>query len=372
MSGSGRMTRRRFLELGASSAVVLGLGTLGCTAEDEEPAPTEPDESGGELRLFSWAEYENPENLAAFTERTGVRVTVDVFASNEEAIEQLEAEGPGAYDLVIPTGIFIPQMVERGLLRELDKSKLPNLANVDPAYLDQPWDPGNTYSVVKAWGSTGYLYDTTVIPEQLTDWAGFFRAAALPEVSGRVSALPDPSPLLGMAFWREGIDWNTADPAELDRAEEILAEELVPHLAAFDDYPIEGLLDGTYALCQAYSGDARNAVLEFPERYGWVLGAPLTELWIDNWVIMAEAPNPDAAHAFIDYMLRPNISAREVDFHGYGTAVLGVDDFLPVDLQASDMILFSEEQLARLVPGEVNESQDRRVEAFERLAADVG
>jgi len=371
-SAGTTLDRRRFLALVGAGAAA-GLGLAGCTRDDQDPGPV-PSEGalGGALRVFSWEEYENPANLEAFAERTGVQVTVDTYASNEEALEVLERDGPGAYDIVVPTGIFIPLMVERELLRPLDKAKLPNLRNVDPAFLDQPWDPGNRHGVVKAWGATGFLYDTTVIAEELTDWFGFFRAASQPEVSGRVSALPDPSSLLGTALWRQGEDWNTTDEALLAAAEQVLRDELVPHLGAFDDYPIEGLLDGTYALCQTYSGDARTAVIEFPERYRWVLPRPLTELWIDNWTITADAPNADAAHAFIDYMLRPNVSARELDFHGYSTAVLGMEEFLPIDLQAGDMIFLPPEQVERLVPGEVNESQERRVEIFDALVAGSG
>lgn len=383
-AAASRLTRRRFLSLSAGSAAALGLGLTACGTDDAQettavspssgPAPSAPTGAlEGHLNVFTWAEYSAPENVEAFSEDTDVAVTLDVYESNEAAIARLElAEGSSGYDIVVPTNAFIPQMVELGLLAELDKSQIPNFANQDPAFLDQVFDPGNRYSAVKNWGSTGYVYDRSVIDEDLVDWADFFRAAAMDGVSGNVSALDAPGDVTGMVFWREGIDWNTTDPADLDLAERVLMEELVPHVRAFDSYPSTALLEGSYVLSQAWNGDARTAVLEDPERYHWVLGAPKTELWVDNWCVLANAEHPRAAHAFINLMLDPEVSAREIAHHGYNTAVLGTDDFLPADLGAREVIYFTEEEVARLVPGEVNEAQDRVTEILNNLKAAAG
>ncbi len=112
----------------------------------------------GTLNLFTWAEYHSQELLDKFG-----NVTVTVFNSNEEAIAKLQASGgTSGFDLIIPTGVYIPQMASDGLIETLDTSKLANFGNVDPIYLGQTWDPDNSYSVPKDWGSTGWIYDNTV------------------------------------------------------------------------------------------------------------------------------------------------------------------------------------------------------------------
>jgi spermidine/putrescine transport system substrate-binding protein len=225
---------------------------------------------------------------------------------------------------------------------------------------------------VKDWGSTGYVYDASVIEDELTDWADFFEASARDGVSGNMSVLEAPGDVTGLVFWRDGIDWNTTDEADLDHAEQVLMDELVPHIKAFDSYPGVGILDGSYVLSQAWNGDARVAVIEDPERYKWVLGAPKTELWIDTWTILADAEHPEAAHAWINYILDPANSAREIEFHGYNTAVMGVEDHLPDDLEGREIIFFTDEEVSRLVAGEVTSAQDRLVEIYNNVKAAAG
>jgi spermidine/putrescine transport system substrate-binding protein len=132
------------------------------------------------------------------------------------------------------------------------------------------------------------------------------------------------------------------------------------------------MLEGSYVLSQCWNGDGRIAVQEDPERYKWVLGAPKTELWIDTWTILAEAEHPEAAHAWINYILTPEASAREVEFHGYNTAVLGIEEFLPDDLASPEIIFFTDEEVSRLVAGEVTEAQDRLVEIHNAFKAAAG
>ena len=125
-------------------------------------------------------------------------------------------------------------------------------------------------------------------------------------------------------------------------------------------------------LSQAWNGDARVAVIEDPERYKWGLGAPKTELWVDTWAILKSAANVDAAYAWINNILDPAVSAKEIDYHGYDTAVMGAQDFLPADLAAPEIIFFTDEEKSRLVAGEVNEAQDRLVEIYNNLQAAAG
>jgi spermidine/putrescine transport system substrate-binding protein len=211
-----------------------------------------------------------------------------------------------------------------------------------------------------------------VITEPIVTWGDFLTTAAKDGVSGQVSILGAPGDVTGIVFWRDGIDWNTTDPTDLDHAETVLIEELAPHIKAFDSYPGVTLLAGEYVLCQAWNGDARVAVMEDPERYIWGLGAPKTELWVDTWAILKSATHVDAAYAWINNILDPAVSAKEIEWHGYDTAVLGTRELLPADLPAPELIYFTEEEKSRLAPGIVTEAQDRIVEIYNNLKAAAG
>jgi spermidine/putrescine transport system substrate-binding protein len=344
-----------------------GNGRTQVTAPVVAKAPTD---LHGTLHIYTWADYQNPDNVKAFQKaNNNIGVKIDIYDSNEAAIAKLGAAGANAgYDIVVPTGVFIPQMVTKGLLAQLDRSKLPNFANLDPTYLNQPWDPGNKYSVVKDWGSTGYCYDSSIFKGTPTGWAGFFEAAKAKGVSGKVSLLDAPGDVTGLVFWREGIDWNTTNPADFAKCEQILKAELVPHIKAFESFPVDGLLNGEFALSQMWNGDARQVLLEDPDRFKWVLGAPKTELWVDNWTILKNAKNPDAAYAFINNILDPKVSAAEVDYHGYNTAVKGSEQYLPANLKSKELIFFSADQVKNFVPGSIA-NQDLVTKTFNAIKA---
>jgi spermidine/putrescine transport system substrate-binding protein len=358
-------------ETASASASASPSETAAESPSESPTAAAEPAKLEKNLNMYTWAEYQDEDNVKNFTKTLGPKVKIDEYDSNEAMIAKLElAKGSAGYDLVVPTGVFIPQMVQKGLLRKLDKSKIPNFANLEEAFLDQPWDPGNEYSVVKDWGSTGYLWDSKGLKDDIKTWADFFEAAK--KVSGKVSVLAAPGDVTGMYFWREGIPWTTEEKADLDAAEKALLAELAPHVRAFDSYPSEKMLEGAYVLSQAWNGDARIAVQEDPERYRWALGAPKTELWVDNFAILASAKNPEAAHAFINYMLDVDVSAKEVEYHGFNTAVKGVREKLGKDLDQAEIIYFTAEEIQRLEAGAVNSAQDRIVAIYNKVKAAAG
>ena len=355
------LSRRRFLALTAGAAAGTAfLAACGGGGGD-----------GKSLNLYTWAEYDDPEVIEAWGD-----VTTDIYASNEEAIQKLASAGDSSgYDVVVPTGSYIPQMVTAGLLEPLDLSKIPNFANVADEYKNQPWDQGNKYSVPKDWGSTGWIYDNTALTTPLETWQDFIDAAMGP-ASGNLSVLDTPQEILGIYFWANGIDWNTTDEAELDAAEDFLVNQFAPHIKAFDSYPGIALTEGNYALSQVWNGDARQGLVAVeeaggdPTQYTWGLGAPTTELWMDTWVI-AKGADLDNAHDFINYILDVDVSAKELEFHGYNTAVKGIEEMMQ-DVSYPEMIFFDAEQVKTMEPGVVNEAQDRQVEIYNNLKAAAG
>lgn len=369
-------SRRRFMSLAAlaGGTAFLAACTPGGGAQSA-PAPT-----GGaledKLSMYSWGDYDAPEVLTNFTKEMGPKLVVDSFGSNEELISKLiAAKGTGGYDIIVPTGIYIPQMAENGLLMKLNHDLLPNQKHLDPAVLGRAFDPDNEYSLPKAFGTTGFVYDKNVIKRELKTWADFLDAAQN-EASGKVSVLDDPAEITGMYFWANGIDWNTTNTDDLDAAEDFIVNTLAPHIAAFDSYPgSTAIPQGTQALIEVWNGDARQGILasDEPDRWQWVLGAPNTEIWMDTWAISASAPHPEAAHAFINYVMTPENALAELEYIGYNTGATGIEDAAnAAGTEMLDLVFFTPEQLATMHDGEVNEANARTVEIYNKAKAAAG
>jgi spermidine/putrescine transport system substrate-binding protein len=342
------LSRRNFMAFSAAAASVAALAacTPGGTQTGADVAasggPLEPN-----LNIYSWGDYDDPGVVQAFTDELGPKVTFDSYGSNEEMIAKLiAAKGTSGYDIVVPTGVFVTQLAAEGLLVELNHDLLPNLKYMDPAFLKQEWDPENKWSVCKAWGTTGFVYDKNIITRDLQTWDDFIDAAKN-EASGKTSVLDDPAELTGLYFWSHGIDWNTTNKDDLDAAEEFLVNELAPHISAFDSYPGGvAIPEGTQVLMQAWNGDARLGIINGgePERWAWRLGAPATELWMDNWSIANGAKNPEAAHAFINYTMVPETQLIQLDYIGYHTGAAGIEEAAEAEgLEMLDLVFFTPE-----------------------------
>jgi spermidine/putrescine transport system substrate-binding protein len=383
------LSRRRLFGLAGSAALAAFLASCGddddddaggsgttapaaATGDDTAPttAPAAGNGDANSFNLFTWAEYDDPEVLEEFGD-----IQITIYNSNEEAIQKLVAAGGnGGYDVMCPTGVFIPQLVSEGLLHELDLSRIPNFANLEAVYTNQPWDPGNKHSVCKDWGTTGWIYDTTVISREITTWTDFIDVA-MNEASGNVSVLDAPNELAGLYFWANGIDWNTTDPAHLAAFEEFMVNEFASHIKAFDSYPGINLTSGNYILSQVWNGDARQGLLSVgddADKYTWGLGAPVTELWMDNWCVVNGAQNLDAAYNFMNFIMDPANSVTDLEFHGYNTGIKGVEELVPAGTEYLDMIFFTPEQVNTMQEGAVNSAQQRLVDIYNKAKAKAG
>jgi len=374
---AAELSRRRFLSL---AALAGGTALLAACAPGGSTTSPSSQASGGALEdalsVYTWGDYDSPDVVSAFTADLGPKVTLDSYSSNEELIAKLiAAKGTSGFDIVVPTGVFIPQMIENGLLTKFNKDLLPNLSNMDPTALGRAWDPENEYSVCKAWGTTGFVYDKTIITRELSTWADFFDAAQN-EASGKTSMSDDPAGIIGAYFWANDLDWNTQDADQLEACRKFLVEEIAPHIAAFDSYPgTNAIPQGTQVLMQAWNGDARLGLLESsdPDRWQWVLPGPVTELWMDNWAIAAGAPHPEAAHAFINFSMTPENLMLNLDYIGYNVGGKDMQSgATDAGMELTDLIFFSDAQLAAMKEQELNDSQTVRVEIWNEMKAAAG
>ena len=369
-----RELSRRSLFAGAAAAGLLGLAACG-TPRTVADSP-EPDGSlESKVNLYSWGDYDPPEAIAAFTDATGATVQVDSFGSNEELISKLAASrGTSGYDIVVPTGLMIPQMVEHSLLQPLRKELLPNFSNMDPNFTDQVWDPGNKHSVCKAWGTTGYVYDTTKIKTKMTSWQDFLDVA-MGQASGRTALLEDPWEVCSIALAAQGADLNTTSEKELDACEKVVVDQLAEHIRAYFGSASTGMVQGGFMLMQSYNGDARQGMLETenPDQWKFVYPTPSANLWMDNWCIATGAPHPDAAHALINHMISPAVAFEQMDYIGYPVGTKGLAEAAADEgLELPELIFPAQEVLDRLTASEMNEAQQRRVEIFSNAQARSG
>lgn len=369
------LTRRGFLAtaLAASGAVLF-------TACAPHEASAASEAHGGPLEdkvsLYTWSDYDSPKLLEAFTKKKGPRVVVDAFNSNEELVAKLvAARGTSGYDIVVPTGPFILPMAENGLLERLNLDLIPNFKTMNPDFIHRSFDPKNEYSICKAWGTTGFVYDKTVIKRELRTWADFIDAAQH-EASGKTSLVDDPAPLCGIYFWSHGIDWNTTDTKHLDDCEVFMTTKIAPHVSTFDSAPGGQIIpQAAAALVQVYNGDARTGISSSknPERWQWVLGAPATEIWMDNWAIARGAPHPEAAHAFINFIIAPEVQVTQIDYIGYDTGVQDTRQMAEeAGLENLDMVFFTHEQLATMQEGKFTSAQERIVAIWNATKAAAG
>jgi spermidine/putrescine transport system substrate-binding protein len=394
-----KLNRRAFIKAGTATAgmavVLMACGGSDTASPDTTAAagegPTQAtgdwsrviNKSSGTLAMYTWGDYDDPELVGALAESSlGVKMKVDYFGSNEDLITKLSAGGGtnSGFDIVVPTGPYIVQMVEKGLIQKFDKSLLPNMVNVDPVFLSQAWDKNNDYSVCKNWGTTGFFYDTTKISKELNTWQDFLDAC-MGEASGQCAVIDAAPNYAGPYFWANGIDWNTEDKAALDAAEKFLVDELAQHVKSFDSYPSTKLAEGAYTLAMAWNGDARQAYFRIkdaggtPENWRWVLGAPDTELFMDTFCIAAGSPNTEAAHAWINWILIPENSIKDLEYHGYHTGMKEMEQLiseLAPDLVKGDMIFFKPEEVKTMHTQVLNSSIDRLVDIWNKAKAKAG
>jgi spermidine/putrescine transport system substrate-binding protein len=190
-----------------------------------------------------------------------------------------------------------------------------------------------------------------------------------PDVTARRGARRLRHLLLG-----NGIDWNTEDQAQLAACQDVIVNQVAPHIKAFNSYPGIELAQGNYALSQVFNGDARQGLLSVddPERYRWGFGAPASEIWMDNGCILKGGKNQDAAYDFINFILQPKNSAPDLAFHGYDTGITGVRDLLPKDTKFLDMIFITPDLLTTLQPGVVNSARGKQVQILNESKAKAG
>lgn len=267
------------------------------------------------LTLLTWPDYINPLTLQQFETEFGARVELDIVPSAVELIERMQTEEPGV-DVLVPPDYAVRELSAQGRLLHLDHSQLPTLNHLEARFAHgRAHDPESRVSIVKDWGTTGFMYRTDRITETLHSWADFWKLAE--QLSGFVTVLDSPGEVIGAGLKMRGHSYNASSPEALSDAQDDLLT-LKPHLLAFEtDYkPL--LASGKACLSLGWNGDA--AVLRaqgVPVRY--VVPSEGSQIWEDDWAIATGSTKPELAHAFLNFVLRPEIAAQEARYTRYAT-----------------------------------------------------
>lgn len=270
----------------------------------------------GEVIVYNWGEYIDPETIEMFEEETGIKVVYDEFETNEIMYPKVEA-GASSYDVVCPSDYMISKMIENNLLAELNFDNMPNAKeNIGEQYYEQSkgFDPENKYSVPYCWGTVGILYNKTMVDEPITSWAQLWDEKYADNILMQDSVRD----AFMVAEKLNGFSMNTVDPAELEIAKNSLIEQKPLVQAYVIDQVRDKMIGNEAAIGVIYSGEAIYTQRENPD-LEYVIPEEGTNVWIDSWVILKDAPNKENAEKFIDFMCRPDIAVKNFEYITYST-----------------------------------------------------
>jgi spermidine/putrescine-binding protein len=313
-------------------------------AEESEAAAVdcEPGEVDGDLLLYNWSEYMDPDLLTAFGDEFGVSASEDTFTSNEALLAQIRAGGAD-YDVIIPSDYMVEIMVEEGVLLELDHDLIPNRENVAEEFTDPPYDPGLAYSLPYQWGTTGLGVNTEATgadPE--ATWGWLFDEEQAGQLDRGISILDDPREGMAAALFYLGYDPNTQDEAELEEAAELIDEAGQWTVTYESDQFSELVLTGEADVAHGFSGQFLDNFGD-DEQYQYLIPEEGAIIWTDNMAILADSDSPCTAHTFIDYILDAENGAQLSNWTYYATPNAAAMEFLDEELR-EDEVVFPDEQ----------------------------
>jgi spermidine/putrescine transport system substrate-binding protein len=310
------------------------------------PTATSAPQLAKELHVYNWSEYIDPQIYADFEAEFGVKVIEDTFASNEDLLAKLQAGATG-YDVIVPSDYMVTVMIKLNLLSPLNYDNIPNFKNIGATFRDPPYDPGNKYSVPYQWGTSGIGYDINVFPEPPDSWAYLFDPAQASQYEGKISMLNDGRETIGAALKYLGFSLNTTDPALLEQAKQLLLQQK-PWIKAYDSEAFEDLLAaGETVLAHGYSGDFFMAAVE-AEQIGYAIPKEGATIWADNLCIPKTANSQYTAEVFIDYLLRPEVSAKISNFTWYASPNDAAKQFIEAEILEDPAIYPPQEVMDKL------------------------
>jgi spermidine/putrescine transport system substrate-binding protein len=343
---SPRWNRRTFFKtMGFAAAAGFALAACGGDSDDA-PSSSGADATIGpepkQLNFYNWTEYIADETIPDFEKQTGIKVTYDNYASNDELFAKMRAGGTG-YDLIVPTDSTFQLMNDAGLLLALDLSLIPNTKNLDERFTNAEYDPGNKLSIPWQWGTTGIGYDPSKVGEEITDWNAFDLAS----VRGKSSILDEARDSMCLALVSLGFDPNTLDEGELDQAKDYLIELKGKLKQITSDYQ-DPLKSGELILAHAYSGDVFQAQVD-NEKLDYIIPTSGAFSWVDVMAIPKDAPHPGNAHQFMNFILDAEVGGALTNYVSYASPNKAAEEFIDKEILNNEKIYPPPDVSAKLV-----------------------
>ncbi len=291
------------------ASALLAISLTACGSADNTAA-------NGEVVVYNWGEYIDPETIDMFEEETGIKVVYDEFETNEIMYPKVEA-GASAYDVICPSDYMIRKMIDNDLLAEINFDNIPNAKeNIGSQYWEQArgFDPENKYSVPYCWGTVGILYNKTMVDDTVDSWSILWNEKYADNILMQDSVRD----AFMVALRLNGNSMNSTDPDELSAARDLLIAQKPLVQAYVIDQVRDKMIGGEAALGVIYSGEAIYTQRENPD-LEYVIPKEGTNVWIDSWVIPKNAPNMENAEKFIDFMCRPDIALLNFEYITYST-----------------------------------------------------
>ena len=283
------------------------------------------------LSIYHWFEYIPQELLDKFTTETGIEVTMDTFDSNEAMLATLKAGKLGSYDVAVPGDYMVEIMLKEGMLDSIEDGELANKGNILPQWLDVPFDPGRRYSIPYQWGSTSFSVNRDVFDGDIRTTGLIFEPPA--ELQGRINILDSQGEVMLLASMHLGIPQCTTDRDQLKALDDLL-QSAKQHWASFNsDGAKDVLVSGDAAVGMIWNGFAAKARAEGANiEYSYPREGLI--VWMDNVVLLKDAPNRESAIKFMDFLLLPENAAAVTNFAQYSAGVDGVTDLLVDSLKS--------------------------------------
>jgi putrescine transport system substrate-binding protein len=328
------------------------------------------------VNVYNWSDYIDPTTLEDFTKETGIKVVYDTFDSNEVLETKLLA-GKSGYDVVVPSASFLQRQIQAGVFRKLDKSKLPNLKYAWSFVTERlaTYDPGNEHAVNYMWGTTGIGYNVTKAKElgvAVDSWNVVLKPELLSKFKDcGINMLDAPEELVPAALNYLGLDPDSKKPADIEKAGALL-EKIRPYIKKFNSSEyINSLAGGDICLTVGWSGDvfqAKKRALEAAEStkqkpvdVDYALPKEGTLMWFDSFAIPADAAHVEDAHVFINFMLRPEIAARNSNAMAYANGNLESQKLIEKDVLNNPSVYPPPEVMAKLYTVTSNPQDVQRV-----------
>jgi spermidine/putrescine transport system substrate-binding protein len=338
----GSVSRRHFLGV---TGLGLAAAALGGAMPGLKPRKAYAALSGT-VNFTTWPNYFSQENLDNFTKNTGVKINVSIFGSNEEMLAKLQAGSTG-WDVFVPTNYTITTYKDLDLIEPLDLKLLPNYdtSTQEARFLEPGTIGGTVYAVPKDWGTTGFVINTKNVTQNPTSWKEFWDLTQGP-LSGKVMVHDYQLTTIGNALKYYGYSFNSVDEKELADAEKLLLAAK-PHLFGINSDYQPSMRNGDAWMSVGWTGDATQMHRDIPE-IQYVLGKEGGEIWSDFYAVPKGAPNREAAYALIDYLLTPEINAKEVVAHGYPSMDSRTNSLVPKEMLENPILYPAAEALAPL------------------------